>query len=115
MLVTPLAGVLLALLGIGVGAFGTIVGAGGGFILTPVLLLVYPHDSPQTITAIGLVAVFCNAGSGSAAYAHQRRIDYRSGLAFAAAALPGAVLGALAVGLLPRQAFDGLMALLLAG
>jgi uncharacterized membrane protein YfcA len=34
---TVLAAVLLCLLGFGVGVFGTLVGAGGGFILTPVL------------------------------------------------------------------------------
>lgn len=105
--------VLLGLLGLAVGGFGTIVGAGGGFILTPVLLIVYPHDSAATLTAIGLVAVFFNAGSGSIAYARQRRIDYRSGGAFALATLPGAVLGALAVGLLPRRAFDLMMTVLL--
>jgi uncharacterized membrane protein YfcA len=32
--------VLLGLLGFGVGVFGRLVGAGGGFILTPVLRLV---------------------------------------------------------------------------
>ena len=112
--VTLTAGILLGILGLGVGAFGTIVGAGGGFILTPILLLVYPHESAQTITAIGLIAVFFNASSGSAAYARQRRIDYRSGLVFAAATLPGAILGALAVGFVPRRAFDALMAVLLA-
>ena len=110
---TVTAAILLALLGVGVGAFGTIVGAGGGFILTPLLLVLYPHDSAETITAIGLVAVFFNAGSGSLAYARQRRIDYRSGVVFATATLPGAIAGALAVGLLPRRAFDGLMAILL--
>ena len=74
---TVLAAVLLCLLGFGVGVFGTLVGAGGGFILTPVLLLVYPQSSPALITAISLIAVFFNAGSGSIAYARQRRIDYR--------------------------------------
>lgn len=48
----------LGLLGLGVGAFGTLLGSGGGFILTPVLLLLYPHDRPATITAISLTAVF---------------------------------------------------------
>ena len=102
--------VLLVLLGFAVGAFGTLVGSGGGFILTPVLLLLYPHDRPATITAISLTAVFFNAASGSAAYAHQRRIDYRSGLAFAAAALPGSIAGALVVGSVSRSLFDLLMA-----
>jgi uncharacterized membrane protein YfcA len=103
----------LVALGFGVGAFGTLVGAGGGFILTPVLLVVYPHDSPQTITAISIAVVFFNAGSGSIAYARQRRIDYRSGLVFAAATMPGAVVGALAVDRVPRHAFDAVMAVLL--
>ncbi len=106
---------LLVVLGVGVGVFGTLVGAGGGFILTPVLLLVYPNDSPATITAISLVVVFFNALSGSAAYAWQRRIDYRSGVAFAAATVPGAIAGALLVAVAPRRLFDGLMAVLLGG
>ena len=100
---------VLVLLGFGVGAFGTLLGAGGGFILTPLLLLIYPHDKPATITAISLTAVFFNAASGSAAYARQRRIDYRSGLAFAAAALPGSIAGALVVGVVSRRLFDALM------
>lgn len=105
---------LLVALGAVVGVFGTLVGAGGGFVLTPILLLLYPNDSPATITAISLVVVFFNALSGSAAYARQRRIDYRSGAAFAAATVPGAIGGALLVTVAPRQLFDGLMAALLA-
>jgi uncharacterized protein len=93
-----------------VGVFGTIVGSGGGFILTPILLLLYPHDRPATLTAISLTAVFFNATSGSAAYAHQRRVDFRSGLAFAAAALPGSIVGALVVGAVSRSAFSVVMA-----
>lgn len=106
---------LLGLIGLGVGAFGTLIGAGGGFILTPILLLLYPHDSPQTITAISLAAVFFNAASGTTAYARQRRIDYRSGLVFALATLPGAVGGAFVVGDVSRRAFDALMGVVLAG
>jgi uncharacterized membrane protein YfcA len=101
--------VFLVLLGVAVGAFGTLLGSGGGFILTPILLLLYPHDRPATITAISLTAVFFNAASGSAAYAHQRRIDFRSGLTFALAALPGSIAGALVVGSVSRHLFDGLM------
>jgi uncharacterized membrane protein YfcA len=102
--------VLLALLGVVVGTFGTLVGAGGGFVLTPVLLLVYPRLTPAQITSISLLVVFFNALSGSIAYARMKRIDYRSGLRFAAAGIPGSILGALAVGLVPRHAFDAIMA-----
>jgi len=105
---------LLALLGAVVGVFGTLVGAGGGFILTPVLLVLYPKESPATITAISLVVVFFNALSGSFAYARQRRIDYSSGLAFATATLPGAVLGVLVIAFSPRRIFDAVMGVLLA-
>ena len=100
---------LLVLLGFGVGTFGTLVGAGGGFILTPVLLILYPNDSPQTITAVSIGVVFFNAASGSIAYARQRRIDYRSGIVFGLATLPGAVLGSLAVSHVSRRAFDAVM------
>jgi uncharacterized membrane protein YfcA len=107
------AALVLVAIGFGVGAFGTLVGAGGGFILTPILLVLYPHDSPRTITAISIAVVFFNAGSGSIAYARQRRIDYRSGLVFGIATLPGAVIGALAVGHVSRRLFDLLMAVVL--
>ena len=100
---------LLVLIGFVVGAFGTLIGAGGGFILTPILLLLYPHDSARTLTAISLTAVFFNAASGSAAYARQRRIDYRSGSVFALATLPGAISGAVIVGDVSRQLFNGIM------
>jgi uncharacterized membrane protein YfcA len=108
------AALVLVAIGFGVGAFGTLVGAGGGFILTPILLVLYPHDSPRTITAISIAVVFFNAASGSVAYARQRRTDYRSGLVFAVATLPGAVIGALAVGRVSRNLFDALMAVALA-
>jgi len=108
------AAVLLVLIGFAVGAFGTLIGAGGGFILTPILLLLYPHDSAQTLTAISLATVFFNAASGSLAYARQRRIDYRSGAVFALATLPGAIGGALVVGVVSRHVFDGIMGAVLA-
>lgn len=107
------AAILLAI-GFGVGVFGTLIGAGGGFILTPILLLLYPHDSAQSLTAISLAVVFFNALSGSAAYARQRRIDYRSGTVFAVATLPGAISGALVVGAVSRHVFDAIMGAVLA-
>jgi len=96
----------LACLGILVGGFGTLVGAGGGFLLVPVLLLLYPERDADTITSMSLLVVLANAASGSAAYAWQRRVDFRSGAWFALATLPGSVGGALLVGYIPRTAFD---------
>ncbi|HUE26924.1 MAG TPA: sulfite exporter TauE/SafE family protein [Solirubrobacteraceae bacterium] len=110
---TVVSAVLLCLLGFGVGVFGTLVGAGGGFILTPVLLLVYPNSSPALVTAISLVVVFFNAGSGSIAYARQRRIDYRSGVVFALCTLPGSVLGVIVADQVSRPGFDVVMGIVL--
>ena len=106
---TPLIAVGLCLLGFGVGVFGTLVGAGGGFVLTPALLLLYPSSSPALVTAISLIVVFFNAGSGSLAYARQRRIDYRSGAVFALCTLPGSVLGVLLANTISRPLFDMIM------
>ena len=100
----------LATIGVVVGVVGTLVGAGGGFLLAPALLVLYPHDSPQTLTSISLAAVCANSTSGTLAYLRQRRVDVRNGLVFGAAALPGAVGGALAVDHVPRTAFDAIMA-----
>jgi uncharacterized membrane protein YfcA len=96
-----------------VGAFGTLIGAGGGFILMPVLLLLHPHTDPAGLTAISLAVVFCNALSGSYSYARMKRVDYRSGLLFLLTGVPGAVAGAYLVRYIPRQAFNFVFGLLL--
>jgi uncharacterized protein len=93
-------------LGIGIGTLGTLIGAGGGFILLPVLALLFPQEPTGTLTATSLAVVAANATSGAIAYGRQRRIDYRSGLAFAAATLPGSVAGALLARSIPRGPFD---------
>jgi uncharacterized membrane protein YfcA len=105
----------LAVLGIGVGCYGTLIGAGGGFVLMPVLLLLYPGQNPELLTSISLAVVFFNALSGSEAYALMKRIDYRSGLILSAAAIPGAVLGAFNTAYVPRRLFDIIFGILLLG
>ena len=103
----------LVALGAVVGCYGTLIGAGGGFVLMPVLLLLYPDQSANLLTCISLAVVFFNALSGSEAYALLKRIDYRSGLMFSAATIPGAVLGALNTSYVPRRLFDFIFAVLL--
>jgi uncharacterized protein len=96
----------LVLLGAGVGAYGTLIGAGGGFLLVPLLILLYPELEPEVITAISLGVVWANASSATVAYARQRRIDYVAGVLFAAATVPSSVLGAIASGWLDSSAFE---------
>jgi uncharacterized membrane protein YfcA len=103
----------LLLLGSAVGALGTLIGAGGGFILVPILLLLMPKADPESITAISLAVVFFNATSGSIAYARMRRIDFKSAAWFGAATFPGAVIGALTTKLIPRTQFNIVFGILL--
>jgi uncharacterized protein len=103
----------LVLLGVFAGGYGTLIGAGGGFILVPLLLFIYPDEPPETITSISLAVVFFNALSGTLAYARSNRIDFRSGLLFAITTIPGAVAGALAITVVARGRFDLIFGVLL--
>jgi len=104
---------LLILLGIAVGTFGTLVGAGGGFVLVPLLAILEPALATAAITGVSLAVVAFNAVSGAAAYARDKRVDYRSGIPFAIATLPGSVLGAILTQFVSRQVFDIVFAILL--
>ena len=106
---------LLGLLALGffAGGYGTLIGAGGGFILAPILLLIYPGEPAETVTSISLAVVFFNALSGTLAYARTKRIDFKSGLIFALATIPGAVAGALATTAVSRERFNLIFGLLL--
>lgn len=97
---------LLGIIGLVVGTFGTLIGAAGGFLLVPILLFLYPQATPATITSITLTVAFFNALSGSIAYGRLRRIDYRSGLLFSLAGVPGAVIGASITSMLSRGVFQ---------
>lgn len=108
-----MSGIVLFTLGVFVGGFGTLIGAGGGFLLVPVLLFLVPSEPPEVVTGISLAVVFANGLSGSLAYAVKRRIDYRSALRFAAASIPGALLGVLATHQVSRKLFEPVFGIVL--
>jgi uncharacterized protein len=56
-------GFLLLLIGILAGGYGTIVGAGGGFIFVPAMLLIFGME-PTIAAGTGLVIVLINSLSG---------------------------------------------------
>jgi len=105
-----LSGVLLILFLVGLGflagSYGTLVGIGGAVVLTPVLLFLYPQAQPEALTSITMGIVFLNALSGTSAYARQRRIDYRNGIIFALATIPGTIFGVWTVHYLPQRVFE---------
>ena len=79
----------------------------------PLLLILYPHDSPSVIASITLAVVFFNALSGTEAYAVMGRVDFKSGLLFSSAIIPSTILGTLTTAYIPRTLFDAIIALLM--
>jgi uncharacterized membrane protein YfcA len=106
----------LARVGLGflIGGFGTLIGAGGGFLLVPLLLLGYQFP-PATAVGTSLALVFLNAASGTVAYLRQRRVDLALGWKFAAATVPGAVGGAYLTRALSSALFSAGFGLVLLG
>lgn len=102
---TPL---LLVAMGTIAGTYGTIIGAGGGFIMVPILLLLYPDKPAASLAAASLFAVMCNGVSATAAYGRMRRVDYRVAAVFIAATVPGSFAGAYVVSYLSRDTFEAI-------
>jgi uncharacterized protein len=98
-----------------VGTYGTIIGAGGGFILVPLLMLLFPQDAPSMVTAASLAIIFVNSTSGTVAYALQKRVSYKTGVLFAAATIPGALIGSWLTGFIPKRLFGAIFGCLLIG
>ena len=91
----PVVQVLLwAIAGVGVGTYGTLVGAGGGFVMVPIFLFFIPGISPAEAAGTSLAVVFFNALSGTASYVRQGRVDFWTGNRFALATIPGSIIGA---------------------
>lgn len=106
---------VLILLGFAVGTIGTLIGAGGGFILVPLLILTMPHFSPDAITAVSMGVVACNAISGTVAYMKSKRVDFKAGIIFAICTIPGSILGVYTTKYIPRDLFDIIFGVVLLG
>lgn len=82
---------MIMLIGLAIGCYGTIIGIGGGPLIVPILVLFYGWEN-EFLVATSLFIVFLNALSGTIGYAAQGRIDYTGGLKFAFAAVPGVIM-----------------------
>lgn len=104
---------IVALAGLGIGMLGTLIGAGGGFLIVPLLVLLEPSWNTDQITAFSLAVVTANASMGAASYWWQGRVDPFTFPLYTLAAVPGSIIGAYASGYIPRPVFDPIFGVLL--
>lgn len=84
--------IFLFLVGLGAGTVGSIIGIGGGIIITPALTLM--GFAPAQIASTSLIAVTSTSASSTIAYSRQRKIDYGIGLKMVIFSIPGSIIGA---------------------
>ena len=104
---------IVALGGIGIGILGTLIGAGGGFLIVPLLVLLEPAWTTDQITAFSLAVVTANASMGALSYWWQGRGDPFAFPLYTLAAVPGSIAGAYASAYIPRPVFDPVFGVLL--
>ncbi len=112
---SPVEATVLIVVGAAIAAYATAIGAGGGFLIAPLLLVRYPDAEPEFVTAASLSVVVISTVTSSAFATRERRVDYGLVGAIAVVAVPGAMLGAAGTSILPRTLFAiGFAALLAA-
>ena len=83
--------IILVIVGFGSGIIGSLIGVGGGIVMTPVLT--YIGFSPAVIASSSLIAVFATSLSSTLTYVRKKYINYRLGLQLALPAIPGSIIG----------------------
>ena len=78
------------------GFCGVLIGAGGGFIASPILLILFKLN-PEEVAGTSLALVAVNTTAAAFAYIKEGFADRRSALLFAIAAIPGSILAPFAV------------------
>ncbi|AIC95521.1 sulfite exporter TauE/SafE family protein [Shouchella lehensis] len=103
--------ILFLIVGFIAGAFGSLLGLGGGVIVVPALLLLplvlvdVPILSSQAAAGTSLATMIVTGISSVIAYGKQHTIDVKSGFIFLIGIAPGAILGTFVSRLLPTDAF----------
>ncbi len=100
-------------LGFIVGIIGTVIGAGGGFLLSPFFLFFFPQASATWITAVSLAAVSANSISGSIGYIYRGKVHWPSVGLFTVFSIPGVFLGVFLTRILDRTTYNGIFGVFL--
>ncbi|RLE72943.1 MAG: sulfite exporter TauE/SafE family protein [Thermoprotei archaeon] len=98
----PYAVPLFFILGLIAGTFGGLLGIGGGFLITPSLVLFFNIPIHNAV-AISLVCVTMTSLSATLVYASRKQTDFRYGILLETVTVLGSMLGArIAIGLKPE-------------
>ncbi|RLE63034.1 MAG: sulfite exporter TauE/SafE family protein [Thermoprotei archaeon] len=93
---------LFFILGLIAGGFGGLLGIGGGFLITPSLVLFFNIPIHNAV-AISLVCVTMTSLSATLVYASKKQTDFRYGILLESITVLGSMLGArVAIGLKPQ-------------
>jgi len=95
----------LFIAGIAASFLGSVVGLGGGFLVIPILRLFF-HLPPTLTAGTSLFLVTANVASASISFWRQGRIDKQLAFTMGLIAIPGSVLGAVALQHFTTKGFD---------
>jgi uncharacterized protein len=102
---------LTFVIGVAAGIVGSMLGLGGGIIISPILTLT--GFLPSQVASTSLLAVASTGASSTLSYSIKKRINYSIGIKVSAFAVPFSVIGALVSSNLNPDAFKLYFAILL--
>jgi len=102
---------LTFVIGIAAGIVGSLLGLGGGIIISPILTLT--GSLPSQVASTSLLAVASTGASSTLSYSIKKKIRYSIGIKIAAFAVPFSVIGALVSSSLNPDDFKLYFAILL--
>jgi uncharacterized membrane protein YfcA len=102
---------LTFVIGIAAGIVGSLLGLGGGIIISPILTLT--GSLPSQVASTSLLAVASTGASSTLSYSIKKKIRYSIGIKIAAFAVPFSVIGALVSSSLNPDEFKLYFAILL--
>jgi uncharacterized membrane protein YfcA len=104
--------IALFLCAFGASVFGSVVGLGGGFVMTPILRVFF-FVAPVLASTASLFLVFCNTAAASFGFMKDKKVDFQLALFLAAGAIPGSIIGVLASHQVTIAQFDIIYGVLL--
>jgi uncharacterized membrane protein YfcA len=104
--------ITLFLCAFGASVFGSVVGLGGGFVMTPILRVFFAIV-PVLASTASLFLVFFNTAAASFGFLRQKRIDFHLAIWLACGAVPGSIIGVFASHSVTIAQFDIIYGVLL--